>query len=53
MTITELKEKHNALAEYARAIEQQHIDDTAGMQDDIDSLLARVAALEARLTEIE
>ena len=51
MTAAELSEKHNALVEYVRQLEQSHADEAAAMQDDIDSLLARVATLEARLNE--
>lgn len=53
MTITELTEKHNAVVEYLRQLEQQHAIEKADKQDEIDSLLSRVAALESRLSDIE
>ena len=53
MTTTELSEKMAAVVDYLRQTEQQRIDTAALMQDDIDSLLARVADLEAKLAAIE
>ena len=53
MNITELTEKHNGVVQYLRELEQQHANEKAAMQDDIDSLLSRVAALESRLSDIE
>jgi len=53
MTITQLSEKLAAVVDYLRQTEQQHTDTAALMQDDIDSLLARVADLEARLSAID
>ena len=53
MTITELSKKLAEVLDYLRQSEQQRIDTAALMQDDIDSLLARVADLEARLAAIE
>ncbi len=53
MTITQLSEKLAAVVDYLRQTEQQRIDEAALMQDDFDSLLARVADLEARLSAIE
>ncbi|MDD2879265.1 MAG: hypothetical protein PHQ58_02415 [Rhodoferax sp.] len=53
MTVAELTQKHNAVVEYLRQLEQQRIDENAAMQDDIDALLARVSELESRLSEIE
>lgn len=53
MNITELTEKHNGVVEYLRVLEQQHANEKSALQDDIDSLVSRVAALETRLSDIE
>lgn len=53
MTITELTEKHNAVVEYLRQLEQQRATESAELRNDIDSLLSRVTELETRLRDIE
>jgi len=49
MSLTELSARLDAVLDYLRESEQQQ----QVMQDDIDSLLARVADLEQKLSDIE
>ncbi len=53
MTFTELAERLAAVVDYLRQTEQSRNAESESQQDDIDSLLARVAALEHRLSAIE
>jgi polyhydroxyalkanoate synthesis regulator phasin len=53
MTITELAEKLTTVVDYLRQTEQSRNAEAESQQADIDSLLARVAALEDRLSAIE
>lgn len=49
MTLETLKGKFNDLVGYLAQLERHHTNEREAMQSDIDSLLARVAALEAQL----
>jgi hypothetical protein len=53
MTITELSAAMADVLVYLRQTEQIRNDEAESHQADIDSLLARVAELEARLSAIE
>lgn len=53
MTISELSEKLADVVDYLRQTEQTRNAESESHQADIDSLLARVAELEARLSAIE
>lgn len=48
-----LTQRLDAMAEYLRQLEQDHLDELADRDDEIAELRARVDALESQITDLE